>query len=680
MKKKLYSMMNPLSFAKQIHTLRQPAFFSRTFSILLFSLFTFVQGHAQTQFQAVFADSGFDLSGYDVHEVSNGYVLCSEVPNIMVTQNYTHLIKTDLSGNLVWQKKFEGSYANFKPLSTGGFILLGTTSAGSAVYKLDNNGAVVWSKNYTAGAGMILSYVLETQDSGNQAFLFVGTYFRQLVGGSSTGADFLAIKTDNAGSLLWAHCYGKNTFSVGNNLYDYGATAIEVSSGTTGDPDYLIVGKTDGYNTSSADNLYVVKVDGTNGSKTFDKLYVPLYPPGDPRRVGYVNLGRSIAEDNSGNYAICGRTDNITTIDGTGAIQWCKNYSSCLFNNIVKDVNNTGYGAGVSYSSGIETVLLKTGFNGAVSWAQNYKGVSSYVTATSDNGYLVGAGAYVSNVSRYGYLLAKTNASGQSGCYETSASVSATNVPAQVINLGGDDVDVASDINAATGPGGVSACLQTFSRNCVTPTTFTYVSGGSFSYTVSETNYPFPPFLSNYNITGASGSWNTTYDTKWTLIDAGPTYTNVTEISPFQYYSQAQPGFANFINTPVRTDKTLCVDVTRKSDGCGVRQCNGRNPAYGYNFRTSEENTESGTTDNATNENWNDIQLSPNPASGSVLITMPQQAGGRIEILDGNGRVVKTLNNVAVSELVDISTLQSGMYLVRVSYSGGVKVSKLQVF
>ncbi|MDB5257616.1 MAG: lipoprotein [Chitinophagaceae bacterium] len=673
-------MMNLLSSAKQFHPLRKPAFFSRTFSILLLSLFSFAQAHAQTQFQAVFADSGFDLSAYDVHEVSNGYVLCSEVPNIMVTQSYTHLIKTDLSGNLVWQKKFEGSWCNFKPVSTGGFIMVGTTIAGtSVVYKLDNNGVIVWSKIFTAGAGMILSYVIETQDAGSQAFLFVGSYFRQFVGGS-TGSDFLAIKTDNTGSILWARCYGRNTFTIGNNLYDYGATAIEVSSGTTGDPDYLIVGKTDGYNTSSADNLYVVKVDGTLGIKTFDKLYVPLYPPGDPRRVGYVNLGRSIAEDNSGNYAICGRTDNITTIDGTGAIQWCKNYSSCLFNNIVKDVNNTGYGAGVSYSSGIETVLLKTGFNGAVSWAKNYDGVSSYVTATSDYGYLVGAGVSVSNVSRYGYLLAKTNASGQSGCYETSESVSATDVPAQVINLGGDDVDVASDISAATGLGGVSPCLQTYSRNCTTPTTFTYVSGGAFSYSVTENNYPFPPFLSNYNITGASGSWNTTYDTKWTLIDAGPTYTNVTEVTPYQYFSQAQPGFANFINTPVRTDKTLCVDVIRKSDGCGVRQCGGRNPAYGYNFRTSEENTDGQTTDNPTNASWNDIQLSPNPASGSVLITMPQQAGGTIEIMDGNGRVVKTLHNVSVSELVDISTLQSGLYLVRVSYSGGVKVSKLEVY
>jgi len=631
---------------------------------------------SQTQFQSVFVEPSKELVSNDIYEVSDGYISCSRSANTIV-------IKTDLSGNLVWQRQFSVGSARIKPLSSGGYILAGSGGGYIVVYKLDALGATLWSKSYTSPSPNFISCtdILPTVEDGDLAYLLVGNFIRQWVGGSSYGTDVSAMKIDDTGAILWAHCYGRNTFEVGSDLDEYGGSAIEIPTDPD-NPDYLITARSDRYYGASG-KLYVIKVTGTTGAKVFDKLYLPTTLSNTP----FYNYGRSIVKDNSGNFGICGATDNVTTINSSGAVQWSKNYSDLEFQNIDAGPDNTGFILGCQYSFAEESALLKTSFAGAVTWSQSYGGFGQKVEATSDDGFILGGGIDVPAESQTGYLLVKTDDLGQSGCYEVARTITATSTPLQVIDLNGDDVDIYSYITVGTTAESILTCIKTYERGCLEADDFTYASGGPVSFTVSEDKHLLS---STYYIDEGivDPSWATPYTIKWTLIESGPTYTNVTyPVPPDEYLTDTRPysTFGRFI-TPggspatLRTDKTLCVDV-KQTDGCRTRQCFGRDPAYGYNFReTAENNVNATTTDVNDIAERNSLQLSPNPASEQVHINVPGNEGGVIQILDDKGSVVLEHSTTQQSNEINISALKSGLYIVRVIQPSGVKVKKLQVF
>lgn len=93
------------------------------------------------------------------------------------------MVKTDADGNPLWQKRVSGSSSNFNELATavlpvsGGYIVSGTavTATGNSsyyrglLYRLDEDGDVVWSKLYSSGASHI-SYLEVRYASGDTLF------------------------------------------------------------------------------------------------------------------------------------------------------------------------------------------------------------------------------------------------------------------------------------------------------------------------------------------------------------------------------------------------------------------------------------------------------------------------------------------------------------------------------
>lgn len=85
------------------------------------------------------------------------------------------------------------------------------------------------------------------------------------------------------------------------------------------------------------------------------------------------------------------------------------------------------------------------------------------------------------------------------------------------------------------------------------------------------------------------------------------------------------------------------------------------------------------TTDLATNQNLDqDFSVFPNPATN--VVTVLNKKGDvikNIEITDLNGRVISTLNENTISSEINISSLTSGIYFLKVQTENGLAVTKL---
>ncbi|HAP69398.1 MAG TPA: hypothetical protein DCR04_06675 [Flavobacteriales bacterium] len=121
------------------------------------------------------------------------------------------LTKTDLEGNIIWQKEFGGVYSDQAKdviaLENGGFMMIGITSsfgAGAAsmyVVRTDGNGNEVWSRTFSGGG-----------IDGGSELLQVNSFEVMLLGfTSSFGAgdrDIYLQKVSVDGDSLWSSTYG----------------------------------------------------------------------------------------------------------------------------------------------------------------------------------------------------------------------------------------------------------------------------------------------------------------------------------------------------------------------------------------------------------------------------------------------------------------------------------------
>jgi len=70
----------------------------------------------------------------------------------------------------------------------------------------------------------------------------------------------------------------------------------------------------------------------------------------------------------------------------------------------------------------------------------------------------------------------------------------------------------------------------------------------------------------------------------------------------------------------------------------------------------------------------NEIEVFPNPSSSHIFIKSPKNYITKIEIYNLLGETIQTLNNKV--ESINISNLDSGIYLLRIYTGGSVTVKK----
>jgi hypothetical protein len=265
---------------------------------------------------------GYDYATAVINTRDGGLAIVGYTDVGTVSANYNAmLIKTDLAGNVAWQKTYDTTMYDFgydvKQTTDGGYIISGTSDSKIYLIKTDNLGNPVWSKSYEDTVSSHAWHdgyaVIQTPDGG---YLVAG----QLGFQNESRGGYL-MKVNSQGNLV-----GDLIF-VGTNSCTFN------SIDKTKDGNYIICGEYD-------DDVYLVKVN-SGGGVIWDNYF-----GGDNTEEGY-----SVTTCPDGGFFVAGYYyDNL--YDKVGEMYLVKTDPS---GNIVWDTTygtyNTDYGYGGTTTS-----------------------------------------------------------------------------------------------------------------------------------------------------------------------------------------------------------------------------------------------------------------------------------------------------------------------------------------
>jgi len=207
-------------------------------------------GNGMPGFNTTYGGSQWDGAESVVQTSDGGYAIAGQTSSYGAGTYDAYLVKTDLWGNLLWNKTYGGTGddAAYSMVQTadGGFALAGVTeSYGTSIdfylVKADSSGNMQWNKTYGGTGEDVAKSVLQTSDGG---YTLAGET-------SSYGAgsyDSYLVKTDGLGNTQWTRTYG----GISNE-----ETHAFVQ---TSDGGYALVGPTLSYGVGKMD-VYLVKAD-----------------------------------------------------------------------------------------------------------------------------------------------------------------------------------------------------------------------------------------------------------------------------------------------------------------------------------------------------------------------------------------------------------------------------------
>ncbi|MBU1005684.1 MAG: alpha/beta fold hydrolase, partial [Nanoarchaeota archaeon] len=192
---------------------------------------------------------------YSVQQTNDsGYILGGDTYSFGNGDSDGYLVKTDSNGNMEWSKTFginrpdRGYYDGFKSVQQTndlGYILAGYTenTDGSDFYlvKTDINGNLEWNKTFSARLSWDeAKSVYQTNDDG---YIVVGFAHSSI----SDNSDFFIVKTGPNGNYKWSKKFGGSGDDWAN------------SAQQTSDGGYILAGYTDSFGAGNND-VYLVKL------------------------------------------------------------------------------------------------------------------------------------------------------------------------------------------------------------------------------------------------------------------------------------------------------------------------------------------------------------------------------------------------------------------------------------
>jgi len=318
------------------------------------------------------------------------------------------LVKTDANGNMIWNKTYGGE--SFDPAislvatSDGGYAIVGFTSsigAGAADFwlvKTDSSGNMVWQQAY-GGTGDDRAYSVVAASDGGYALAGYTNSF------DSEDYDFWLVKTDSSGNMEWNQTYG-------GTEYEYAFSLVAISDGG-----YAIVGETGSF--GSEGDFWLVKTDVSGnmlwsrnyGGAKYERAY-SLVVSSDG---GYVIAGSITNSDENVDFGLV-KTDssgNMVWQKTYGETAGDYGFSEDSPNSVIKTVDG-GYAiAGFTGPSatGVDAWLVKTDANGDMEWNQTFgesgDDLAYCVVQTGDGGYVLAAEKSKVGAEDYDFWLIK---------------------------------------------------------------------------------------------------------------------------------------------------------------------------------------------------------------------------------------------------------------------------------
>ncbi len=340
-----------------------------------------------------------------------GYVVAGHTDSFGAGGYDCWILKLDGSGNVEWQKVFGGTDSDeaysIQQTSDGGYIIAGTTASFGAgnydywILKLDSSGNILWQKTYGGTDADFAYFIQQTADGGYIAAGYTNSF--------GTGDyDCWMLKLDSSGNFEWQKTYG-------GGLGDY-AYSIQ----QTTDEGYILLAQTFSFGTGSCD-YWILKLDSSGNvqwQKTYggtgDEYAFSIQQTFDE---GYIIAGYTNSFGvGSGDYC-------ILKLDSSGNVQWQKTYGGttdeCAFS--IQQTSDEGYivaGHADSFGAGnYDSWILKLDSSGNVQWQKTYGGTlfdsANFIQQTSEGEYIVSANTWSFGMGSYDFWILKLDANGE---------------------------------------------------------------------------------------------------------------------------------------------------------------------------------------------------------------------------------------------------------------------------
>jgi len=210
-----------------------------------------------------FGGNNYDASYCIQQTTDSGYIILGQTYSFGPGHSDVWLIKTDSGGNNVWNKTFGGTSfdrCNFVQQTTdGGYIITGyTLSFGDDnsydvwLIKTDSDGNEEWNRTYNETIFDVGWCGLQTSDGG---YIIAG------IKEFHVGGDVWLIKTDSTGNMMWNRTFG------GIN-HDNGKCVQQ-----TTDNGYIITGSTVSFG-AGEDDVWLIKTDKDGRSRNRATTYL----------------------------------------------------------------------------------------------------------------------------------------------------------------------------------------------------------------------------------------------------------------------------------------------------------------------------------------------------------------------------------------------------------------------
>lgn len=382
--------------------------------ILLFISLTSISQYIQSDWQNCYGGSSSEGSSSIAEGVSGYSFFCVTGSNdgdisFLHGESDYWLIKTDLNGNLLWEKTYGGSdtesIANMIKTLDGGLVMFGHTFSNDGdvtglhgltdywIVKIDSLGYIEWQKCMGGSIGEIAYQVKQTPEGG---YICVG--YTASSDGDITGFhgfyDAWVVKLSSEGEIEWNMCYG------GSHI-DWGQCIT-----TTNDGGYIMGGltmSTDGDVLcklhSEYEDIWVVKLDSI-GNIEWQQCYGGSFWEGvrDIKQIeydGFIFIGTTNSNDGdvSGFHGTPGQHNMddiwVVKLDDIGNIEWQRclggfDDERAIFIKILIDrgyliggnakFNNGDVSGNHSYSGYADIWLVKLSVNGNIEWKQCFGG------------------------------------------------------------------------------------------------------------------------------------------------------------------------------------------------------------------------------------------------------------------------------------------------------------------